>query len=104
VADSDALRARRYRQCKQGDHSLCRHGSGAWLTGVPVAPVTEAAAGDFDPAEEMRRLAGRLAASYRADTGNAALARELRMTLLAIKAPDQDQELAELMRSFGEPS
>jgi hypothetical protein len=26
TADSDALRARRYRQCRRGDHSLCKVG------------------------------------------------------------------------------
>jgi hypothetical protein len=46
--------------------------------------------GELDPAAELRALAGRLAAAYAADTSNAAIARELRATLLAI--PDGRDE------------
>jgi hypothetical protein len=41
---------------------------------------------------EMRRLAGRLAQAYAADPSNAALARELRETLLVIRPPGEAEE------------
>lgn len=44
---------------------------------LQVAPVADAEA-------ELRELGGQLAAAYRADPGNALLARELRMTLQAL--------------------
>lgn len=49
-----------------------------------MADVPEAVAGDLDPVAEMRALAGQLAAACAADPGNAAVARELRLTLLAL--------------------
>jgi hypothetical protein len=80
MADTDSVRSRRWRQHRQGDHSLCRHGK----TAAPVASVPGAVAGDLDPVGEMRTLAGQLAAACAADPGNAAIARELRLTLLAL--------------------
>jgi hypothetical protein len=103
VPDSDALRARRYRQHRQGDHSLCRHAPRLDASRRAVTPVTAAAEGDgdgFDPMTMLRELAGRLTAAYQADTSNAALARELRMTLQAIEpdtGPSWDP-IAELQR------
>jgi hypothetical protein len=47
---------------------------------VTLLPPVAAATG-LDAAGEMRALASRLAAAHEADPGNAALARELRMTL-----------------------
>lgn len=99
MADSNAVRSRRKRQHAANDHSECTTRCRARrLAAVPAVTVT--VPDDFDPAAEMRRLAGRLAAAYAADTGNAALARELRATLLAIKSLDEDTELAGLMREF----
>jgi hypothetical protein len=86
MADSPALRARRYRQHRQGDHSLCRHDRPLRL--APAAPAGPAEPGqDFDPAAELRALAARLADAYAEDPSNAAVARELRLTLLAIDPP-----------------
>ena len=59
---------------------------------------------DLDPAEELRRLAGRLVEAYAADPGNAALAREARFTLLAVAVPDGDPELDELARILSTPT
>jgi hypothetical protein len=87
MPDSDAVRSRRKRQHAAGDHSICRHGRPFGL--VPAVPVEPGP--DFDPREEMRRLAGRLAAAYAADPSNAALARELRATLQAI-VPEAEPE------------
>jgi hypothetical protein len=48
----------------------------------------------------MRRLAGRLAAAYAQDPGNAALARELRATLLAFPvAVDGEPSVIDLLRA-----
>ena len=96
MADSTALRVRRSRAHKAGDHSLCRRC--AVLRADPAAvtsavPVTDAMAG-------LRLLAGQLAAAYGADTGNALLARELRMTLQALTGGNIDGELAEFLAGF----
>jgi hypothetical protein len=81
MADSDALRARRSRAHRAGDHSLCRR-CAAVRGDVPAAvdapkPIDDAEA-------ELRVLAGQLAEDYRGQRGNALLARELRMTLQAL--------------------
>jgi hypothetical protein len=107
VADSSAVRSRRYRQHKQGDHSLCRHDR-PFLIPVAEAQIGNAVAdsgADFDPAEELRKLAGRLLAAYADDPGNAALAREARFTLQAISAPPEEApEMAEFFASLSAPT
>jgi len=95
VADSGAVRTARYKRHKAGDHSLCRHGS------RPVSPLPTLDPGELDPARELRVLASRLAVAYEADSGNAALARELRATLLAI-VPGTDETDQALKELFGE--
>ena len=99
MADSNALRSRRKRGHAAGDHSLCRHRPQPGVVPPPPDPGD-----DFDPAAEMRALAGRLAAAYAADTSNTALARELRVTLLALGPgdgmPEMDPELRALFESF----
>ena len=80
MADSGALRVRRAKAHKAGDHSLCvRCAAVRPVTADPegVAPVSDAEA-------ELRQLAGLLAVAYRAQPENALLARELRMTLQAL--------------------
>ena len=97
MADSDALRMRRSRRHKAGDHSLCRRCSvlraDPEVTAAAV-PVTDAVAG-------LQLLAGQLTAAYGADTGNALLARELRMTLQALMQGKPDDELARLFAELG---
>jgi hypothetical protein len=100
LADSGALRVRRARAHKAGDHSLCvrcavlRAAPDVIREAVPVA----------DPEQGLRVLAGQLTAAYRADPGNALLARELRMTLQALMAPagSVDGELAEFLAGFSQ--
>lgn len=99
MADSDALRARRARMHKAGDHSLCKRC--AALTGAqeghPLAQPVNDALG------ELRRLAGRLVAAHEADPGNALIARELRMTLQALQAGGSkgDDDLERLFAELG---
>jgi hypothetical protein len=96
MADSAAVRSRRYRLHRQGDHSLCRRcdGRGAAV----VLPV----AGDMpvDAHAALERLAARLEAAHEADPGNAAVARVLKDVLLALPGagagPGDDDPLAEL--------
>lgn len=96
MADSEAVRSRRKRAHAAGDHSLCRSGCAALKLAAPPAdvPPTE------DPKAEMRLLAAQLAQAYRADPGNANLARELRMTLQALMGKTADGELAEFLAGF----
>jgi hypothetical protein len=101
LADSGALRVRRAKAHRSGDHSLCvrcaviRAGPGALALAVPVT----------DPAQGLRVLAGQLTAAYGIDPGNALLARELRMTLQALLAGqgsrDVDGDLAGLFAELG---
>lgn len=89
MADSQALRSRRARQHKSGDHSLCKRGcqqrSGELREEIRALPPVSVDSGGFDPDAELRQLADQLAAAYSADPGNALLARELRMTLQSLK-------------------
>jgi hypothetical protein len=68
-----------------------------------VAPA-QPAEGAVDPAAELEGLARRLAVAHVADPGNAALARELRITLQALAAAEPDgvddplEELRDLAR------
>lgn len=87
MADSPAVRARRYRQHRSGDHTDCRHDRPRLVLAAGAAEPDP----DFDPAAELRALAARLAGAYQADPANAAVARELRLTLLAI-APEAEPE------------
>jgi hypothetical protein len=102
VADSGALRARRHRQHRSGDHSLCRKNCAGVQRGAGdlrrVSPASERFTG-VDPETELEQLARRLAEDYEADRGNALLARELRMTLQSLKpgGPPQDAALAGLL-------
>ena len=85
MADSAALRMRRSRAHKSGDHSLCRRCPDARIEGRASQAVTLLpplpAAPDLDPVAEMRALAARQVAAHEADPSNALLGRELRMTL-----------------------
>ena len=98
MADSGALRTRRARAHKAGDHSLCRRCDGS----KPV-PAVSGAVSVSDPIRELRRLAGRLRDAHEADPGNALIARELRMTLQALTGGrgDGDAELESLFAELG---
>jgi hypothetical protein len=81
---------------------MCRHPR-PQLVPAAVSPVSDTA---FDPAEEMRRLAGRLLAAYEADPSNPGLAREARQTLLCLMGAgpaEDDQEWAEFVQELSTP-
>jgi hypothetical protein len=108
MADSGTLRVQRHRRHRAGDHSLCTPGR-CDLAGrrqYGLAPYTpDASSTGFDAAGEMRAMAVRLRDAYAADTSNTGLARELRLTLLAlngIEPPDDDDLMAELRAMTGE--
>lgn len=93
MADSGAMRQRRSKAHKSGDHSLC--GSRCSMAGrAPVLSIVPAGAPEagLDPAAELRELAAELHAAYRADTSNAILARELRATLVALMPKDAKRD------------
>ena len=80
MADSVAVRSRRHRRHAAGDHSMCRHPSGARIAlARPPEPDT-----GLDSRAELVALARRLAAAHEADPFRADVARELRATLLAV--------------------
>lgn len=93
MADSAALRNRRLRAHKAGDHSLCRRCDGrSPVVALPVAGDT-----GIDPRASLEALARRLEAAHVASPGDAGIARELRVTLLALGTDDApDDPLAEL--------
>jgi hypothetical protein len=98
MADSGALRARRARLHKAGDHSICRRCAGRAAAVVPLAgePVR------IDPGASLERLAARLEAAHESDPADAGIARELRATLLALAGSGDkaDRELAEFVAEF----
>ena len=102
MADSGAVRQRRSKAHRAGDHSLCGPRCSQGRAARPVLSVLPAPApdADFDAPAEMRRLAQRLAAEHEAQPGNAALARELRMTLERLMPKDAGNADADLTGLF----
>jgi hypothetical protein len=104
LADSGALRVRRARAHKAGDHSLCRRC--AAVQGGPARPqvfsIAPAPAPGpvLDPAAEMRRLASRMALAHEADPSNAVLGAELRKTLLELMPKNAGKPDADLTGLF----
>ena len=99
MADSGALRVRRSRAHKAGDHSLCRNCAALKLA-APVAAA--AAAGEVtDARAELRQLAYRMAEAHRGDPGNAILGAELRKTLLELMPKAKTDADADLTGLFG---
>ncbi len=101
MADSGALRVRRARAHKAGDHSLCRRCAAVRGEAAPTPRLLDGAA--VDPLAELRQLAARLAAAYRDAPDNAMLARELRLTLQALmpQGGSTDGDLEDLFAEFG---
>lgn len=98
MADSEALRARRSRRHKGGDHSLCRGSCAALKLAAPAA----APAGEVtDARAELRQLAYRMAEAHRSDPGNAVLGAELRKTLLELMPKGKQDADADLTGLFG---
>jgi hypothetical protein len=81
MADSGALRQRRYKAHSQGDHRLRRHAP----LSLAVVPAGDEP-GPVDPVARLRALAARLEGVHRAEPGNVPAARELRLTLAALMA------------------
>lgn len=107
MADSGALRQRRSRLHKAGNHSLCRSNcsSAPRLHSVPAGARTEPrpAAEALDATAELANLAVRLRAAHEESPGDALIARELRMTLQALlpaAKPAVDSDLASLFEDF----
>ena len=103
MADSEALRARRARAHRAGDHSLCRRCPAVrGESGSPeIVPLPHRPDGpEFDAPAEMRRLAARLALAHESDPANAPLARELRMTLAELMPKDSGNADADLTGLF----
>ena len=69
---------------------------------VPVA--REMLEGHFDAQASLERQARRLEAACEADRGNAALEKELRATLLALRGPGEaaDSDLEKFLAEFSE--
>src|SRR5260370_27062731 len=107
MADSGALRVRRARAHKAGDHSLCRRCAavrGGLPTLVPDLPTQLASGPAFDPAAELRQLAARMIAAHREDPSNAVLGAELRKTLVELirkRAGKPDDDLSDLFAEVG---
>jgi hypothetical protein len=110
LADSGALRVRRSRAHKAGDHSLCRRCAAVRNGEVPpsdLAAVPDGPEGRespaFDPAAELRHLAERMISAHEADPSNAILGAELRKTLVEIagkRAEKPDDDLAGLFSAL----
>ena len=102
MADPGALRVRRARAHKAGDHRLCKRCAAVRGEAAPVLSALPALAPDarLDPAAELAELAAELHAAYRADTSNAILARELRATLVALMPKDSGKRDADLTGLF----
>ena len=105
MADSGALRVRRARAHKAGDHSLCRRCAAVRAEGGPLDAVTSLpdppAAPEFDAKAEMRELAARMVSAHCADPSNAILGAELRKTLLELMPKDSGNADADLTGLFG---
>lgn len=105
MADSTALRVRRSRAHKAGDHSLCRRCSVVRAAAEPPQAVTSLprapASADLDPAAELRALAARLVLAHEAEPANSLIARELRMTLAELMPKGKPETDADLTGLFG---
>ena len=92
MAESDAVRSRRKRRHAAGDHGMCRSSCDRRPPGRAPAGAAAEAGPCTDPAAALAALAGRLMAACEADPGNAALARECRVTLLALAGLDGGED------------
>jgi hypothetical protein len=92
MPDSDAVRSRRKRLHAAGDHSQCGRRCDARV--IPVAFPSSGAPGEHAPGPRaaLERLAQRLEGAHAADPADAAVARELRMTLQALGAGESAQD------------
>ena len=109
MPDSAAVRMRRHRLHKAGDHSMCRRECGQIRRVAPASagiPQVPAASGDFDARQKLLELAIWQRDAYAADPSNAILAREYRLTLLELaKGSEEDGKdpFAELLAELTGP-
>ncbi len=92
MADAPAVRQRRWRAHKAGDHSMCsqsRCPAAGDALRVRLAERLDAMPVEVDPAAELTRLVRRLISASEQEPMNMALARELRATLLALPPAGQ---------------
>lgn len=106
VADDDAVRSRRYRAHKQGNHVYCKRDCQAGREPVRFGEIPDDPGESLDRFAELRRLCVALRTAYLAEPSSAALAKEWRMSLLCLpgsKDTAADDELAALMRELSRP-
>jgi hypothetical protein len=109
MADDAALRMRRHRLHKAGNHSLCKRECGQNRQVLPVPPKlsqVRAASGEFDAHQAMRDLAAQLREACAASPGDAVLAREYRLTLVELakeSGGDGKDPFAELLAELAGP-
>jgi hypothetical protein len=105
MADTGAVRQQRYHRHKMGDHSMCKRGCQRGQ--LRIAEVPDGGGESLDPVAELRQLAVQLLAAYRADPGNAALAKECRATLLCVPGSQgtsqEDAQWQALMSELSRP-
>jgi hypothetical protein len=85
---------------------MCRQNCQDARPSLRIAPVPAGSGKDLDPAVSLRDLARQLEVAYRADPGNAVLARELRSTLLVLMPSvdaAMDHEWQQLMSTLSRP-
>jgi hypothetical protein len=86
MADSGAVRTRRWKLHRAGNHSECRDCDALRGARPGLAP-TAVPEGAVDAQASLEAQARRLEAACEREQGNAALEKELRATLLALRAP-----------------
>jgi hypothetical protein len=102
MADSGAIRQRRSKAHKAGDHSLC----GSRCNAAPrrslfLAVVPPSAPGAaFDASAEMQNLAARLVQAHEAEPSNTLLADALRKTLVELMPKANGKPDADLTGLF----
>jgi hypothetical protein len=102
MADSGAVRTRRWKAHKQGDHHLCTN-CDALRAPVTVPASGDTAGGPVDAQAALERQARRLEAACEEQPGNAALEKTLTATLMVLRGAgeDVDRELAAFDAEFG---
>jgi hypothetical protein len=109
MADEPALRMRRHRLHKGGNHSLCKRSCGQSAEVARIlreARQVEPVSGEFDPRQAMVDLAMQLREASAASPADAVLAREYRLTLVELAKGgegDGPDPFAELLRELTGP-
>ena len=101
MADSGATRTRRWKLHRAGNHSECK-GCDALRGAAPPRVSQETPEGRVDVQASLEAQARRLERACESQPGNAALEKELRATLLALRGPGEaaDDEFAKFDAEF----